>query len=102
MASNSDFKDAVSSTESTVPPFEYEQPPKNAPAFMTIPATDEPRAQAFYEKVFGWNFWTGRGATVFFTGGQVMGRIFKQDKVAGEEGGAVGGKLLWTFVNQLT
>jgi hypothetical protein len=33
---------------------------------------------------------------VFFTGGHIIGRVVKQDKVAGEEGGAVGGNLFRT------
>ena len=71
------------------PPFEYKRPPPGCVAFLTIPATDEARAQKFYEHVFSWNFWTGRGVTVFFTnGGEVMGRIVAVDKVAGENDGA--------------
>jgi predicted enzyme related to lactoylglutathione lyase len=75
------------------PPFEYKRPPPGCVAFITIPATDEARAQKFYEHVFSWNFWTGRGVTVFFTnGGEVMGRIVPVDKVSGEPEGTTSSK----------
>ena len=81
-------------TPAVRPPVDFTPAPKKAIAFVTIPAVDEKRAQSFYESVFGWTFWTapGQSATVFFTGGEVMGRIVKEDKVVWDGDGGVGGK----------
>jgi predicted enzyme related to lactoylglutathione lyase len=78
------------------PATSYKPPPTKAIAFLSIPAQDETRAQKFYEQVFGWNFWAANkdSPTVFFTGGDVMGRISKEEKVAQETDGAVGGECM--------
>ena len=47
----------------------------------------QPQGITFNEAV------VGGGVTVFFTnGGEVMGRLVKEDKIAGEQDGAIGGK----------
>jgi predicted enzyme related to lactoylglutathione lyase len=83
-------------TNSSKPPVSFAPAPKKAFAFVAIPATDPSRCQAFYESVFGWTFWQAPGTpvTVFFTGGEVMGRISKAEKVITEnhEDGSVGSK----------
>jgi uncharacterized protein len=34
----------------------HQQPEVGSPAWIRIPATNVPRAQKFYEEVFGWKF----------------------------------------------
>jgi uncharacterized protein len=65
------------------PPVKYNPPPANSIAYATIPVKDPKRAQAFYEKVFNWKFWTAPGSsiTVFFTGGDIMGTLSVVDAV---------------------
>jgi uncharacterized protein len=63
----------------------YDKPADDCVAFMQIAVTDLPRAQKFYEDVFGWIFSTPYKPTVivFKTGGQVMGALHVREDSGG-------------------
>ncbi|KAF2434913.1 hypothetical protein EJ08DRAFT_646352 [Tothia fuscella] len=71
-----------SNQSTTTPPFQYKKPATNCVCFITIPVTNHSRAQRFYASVFDWKFWTAPGsdATIFHTGGELMGRLFVREE----------------------
>ncbi|PMD66544.1 Glyoxalase/Bleomycin resistance protein/Dihydroxybiphenyl dioxygenase, partial [Hyaloscypha bicolor E] len=76
----------------------HQQPAIGSPAWIRIPASDVPRAQKFYQEVFGWKFhdhskegYAVNKLAVFTIPGAptLMGGIGKSDDAERKDGGMV-------------